>query len=421
MRRRLVGVERCESRRLLTTTVLVERDVDAADFGRFDRYRTDDVDGDGDVDFIASSNEQITWWENVDGTFHAEHFVAESPLSSLGFADVDGDGIDDLVTATATVVSWYPNTDGEGTFGERRHISNSSFLSHWAITDIDGDADWDIVLAFDFEARIAVFENDGAGNFVSRDVPVPNFTRSLTVSDLDEDGDRDFVVSGQWGTVLVETLADGTYRNTTIDETKVTGQIRSTRVSDVDGDGDRDVVVMSTDGQVRLLRNTGGEDGFESEEIGWVRSEGDIGYLVLEDVDLDNDLDFVAWNGTEVFWLQNESGTFTQRTIGNSKRAVRIVDLDADGQLEVMTIAGRFPRVYEALTICDPRTEVDWQFGDLNLDGLVDIEDFIRLRDGYGSSHPAWADGDLDFDGDVDFSDYLLLAEQIASLAQVAN
>jgi autotransporter-associated beta strand protein len=48
--------------------------------------------------------------------------------------------------------------------------------------------------------------------------------------------------------------------------------------------------------------------------------------------------------------------------------------------------------------------------GDLNLDGVVSISDFIDLASNFGASNATWQEGDLNYDGQVSISDFIDLA-----------
>src|SRR5207248_2005616 len=48
--------------------------------------------------------------------------------------------------------------------------------------------------------------------------------------------------------------------------------------------------------------------------------------------------------------------------------------------------------------------------GDLNLDGVVSISDFLALASNFGSGNATWGEGDLNYDGQVSISDFIDLA-----------
>ncbi len=52
--------------------------------------------------------------------------------------------------------------------------------------------------------------------------------------------------------------------------------------------------------------------------------------------------------------------------------------------------------------------------GDANLDGGVDIDDFVILKGNFGSG-TTWAEGDFDSDGDVDIDDFVILKNNFGS------
>ena len=47
--------------------------------------------------------------------------------------------------------------------------------------------------------------------------------------------------------------------------------------------------------------------------------------------------------------------------------------------------------------------------GDANLDGKVDLADFVHLRNGFGGTSSLWSSGNFNYDDDVDLSDFVML------------
>jgi len=96
-----------------------------------------DVDGDGDMDILgaAFNDDNITWWENTDGTGTdwVEHSVDDS-FNGANFvhaADVDGDGDTDVLGAAfiADVITWWENANGAGTIWVE-HLVGGDFEGH---------------------------------------------------------------------------------------------------------------------------------------------------------------------------------------------------------------------------------------------------------------------------------------------------
>lgn len=169
-----------------------------------------DIDGDGDMDVVAASslNNQINWYENLNGfgNFGSPQSVASSVFGlgngRLYAVDMDGDGDMDILTGTLTDrIAWYENTDGFGTFGPEQIIFTftSNDLHDVYPEDVDGDGDMDIVSVQNYS--ITLFENiDCAGSFGPPEIIVPyaqganTAGSNLSLGDIDGDGDMDLLV-----------------------------------------------------------------------------------------------------------------------------------------------------------------------------------------------------------------------------------
>ena len=55
------------------------------------------------------------------------------------------------------------------------------------------------------------------------------------------------------------------------------------------------------------------------------------------------------------------------------------------------------------------------RIGDLNLDGVVTISDFIDLSSNFGRSNVTWQEGDLNADGAVTIADFIDLASNFGA------
>ncbi|MFK7771222.1 MAG: T9SS type A sorting domain-containing protein [Saprospiraceae bacterium] len=160
-----------------------------------------DLDGDGDLDVMASSenDDQVTWYENMDGqgSFGAQNIISnfESEAQSVYAADIDNDGDMDVCIGSKFAVTWHENLDGLGNFGSSQTItSDVSNTSSIFASDLDNDNDLDILSSSWGDGKIAWYENlDGQGDFgsqqiISTDVNIPNF---VFATDIDNDSDID--------------------------------------------------------------------------------------------------------------------------------------------------------------------------------------------------------------------------------------
>jgi hypothetical protein len=164
-----------------------------------------DVDGDTDIDVLAAARvaDDITWWENVDGTGESwtEHIVADDfeDAYDVKAADVDGDNDVDIIGAGhyEDDVTWWENVDGSGTTWEAHMIDNGfEYASSVYAVDVDGDADIDVLSAAGSDDDITWWENlDGVGGSWAKRTVDGDFggANSVYAADVDGDGKLDVI------------------------------------------------------------------------------------------------------------------------------------------------------------------------------------------------------------------------------------
>jgi len=138
-----------------TGTVWTEHTVDQYFWDAHSVYAAD-VNGDGDMDVLGASagdaGHDITWWENTDGTGTSwiMHIVSDdfSVAASVYATDVDGDGDVDVLGAAkqADDITWWENADGTGTVWTE-HLVDGDFNGAVSVyaTDVDGDGYVDVL------------------------------------------------------------------------------------------------------------------------------------------------------------------------------------------------------------------------------------------------------------------------------------
>jgi Tol biopolymer transport system component len=167
-----------------------------------------DVDGDGDVDVLSASfnDNKLAWSRNLDGagSFGAQQVISTSVLGAVWVSsgDVDGDGdLDALATAQEEDrVSWFENMDGAGSFGAEHTVTATADQARQArFADLDGDGDLDVLVAAYGGDITTWHENlDGTGlNFAAHviyDGPTVGAT-AVRAEDVDGDGDLDVLLA----------------------------------------------------------------------------------------------------------------------------------------------------------------------------------------------------------------------------------
>ncbi len=264
-----------------------------------------DLDGDGDGD-LAVANAYDGYVvsilkNNGDGTFAAKvDYPIGSGSNAVFVSDLDGDGDGDVVTANggSTTFSVLTN-NGDGTLQPKVDYptSVSGTPNYLSISDVDGDGDGDVLVGNQSGvSSISVFKNNGNATFAAgSDYPTgPGELGSLTVNDVDGDGDGDVVVSNQTNNIIsvLKNNSDGTF--TAPVDYPTGGNPAQIFISDIDGDGDGDLAVADNTSQaVSVLKNNG--DGTFAPKKDYVTASGPVGIFVC-DFDGDGDGDIVTSN-----------------------------------------------------------------------------------------------------------------------------
>jgi FG-GAP-like repeat len=277
-----------------------------------------DMDQDGDLEVITDD----AVYRNDGSAQFSQHYTFGSDSGVMTVGDVDGDGDLDIVTDRFLYLN--DSVGSEFSFLERAFGTQQGFVEGLALGDTDRDGDLDIVIGT-FDGQNRIFLNDGEANFyrgpatcaASQGVRCfgtgSDNSRSLSLGDVDGDGDLDIVV-GNWSERNVVYLNDGAgnFYNGLITCGVTTGvrcfgaEMNSTEglaLGDMDGDGDLDVVAgnyvdsIAKNGQNIIYVNDGA--GYFADGRPFGTGSNKTMSVAVGDIDSDGDLDIVTGNWME--------------------------------------------------------------------------------------------------------------------------
>lgn len=181
-----------------------------------------DVDGDKDLDAYMSSG-GYNDYDETDARLQDRLFINDgggnfklmpdalprmhNAKSCVAAADIDKDGDIDLFVGGKTIAGRYPEiapsylllNDGKGKFtdGISPAMQKIGMITDAAWTDVNKDGKMDLIVVGDW-MQPTVFLNEGSGKFSATQFSAYGWWNTLTLADIDNDGDED-IIAGNWG------------------------------------------------------------------------------------------------------------------------------------------------------------------------------------------------------------------------------
>ncbi len=166
--------------------------------------------------------------------------------------DWDGDDRPDLVVTRRGATPWLHTNRPRGAEDSPAAPAKWTLASALATGDLDGDLRTDLVCV----------TLDGIECFYGADLPPrtidPAKATALWLIDYDNDGWLDLFAATETGLRAWRNLGQAGFREMTADLALRTATVRSLKAADFDNDGDSDLIVELATGELRLLRNDGG-------------------------------------------------------------------------------------------------------------------------------------------------------------------
>lgn len=319
-----------------------------------------DFDFDGDLDVLQDDSGTATHLvRNDNGVFHRVGAVGSTGPAA---GDINGDGAIDLI---GNRDEWYDGATGRlhspGSVPEMplgtaisflRHTSTSNWSRQSEILDFDQDGDQDFIMARDEE--IVLMENsDHRFNAPKTIVNFDDPLEWLDSQDVDNDGDTDIMGADRHHIFWVENNGQGSFltdHKRTIFTPPARQRPRYVEVGDVDQDGRLDLVYASRGAGVfggsSLFVLTNNGENFSATRIG---SPHTVSALDLVDVDTDGDLDILTATGDwgegnervyQSIWYENLDSSFgTPQVIDGLNHQIEnfvLADLNGDDQLDLI-------------------------------------------------------------------------------------
>jgi uncharacterized repeat protein (TIGR01451 family) len=309
---------------------------------RFAPKFNQDIDGDGNKDLFGLKEIDTdgffdSFWMDVyssegDVVVHPSSYFISLQSTSININDVNEDGNLDISfyqtgisTESDTLNAYFPNL-GNGNFGwpQPTELAHSDEIH---MVDLWGDETNELVY-LDSSGYLIIEENIGGTNQyqIAASIDVSNcveYSNKLIESDLNSDGLTDFLVSSLY--MFVPCTAQGLVFNYIIndgngsfhrDSVSVTGNdIRYQRLIDMNYDGFKDLIISTVQGTYIYYYNG----------ITFSESFMSPAFMAIHgcvDWDGDNDIDIVASQHAEGYYLESVPFVFFQDSSGSFGQSI---------------------------------------------------------------------------------------------------
>jgi hypothetical protein len=268
--------------------------------------------------------------------------VVNVSSADVDAGDLDGDGEVDIVTTDEQTHIFF-NDGNRSVTTPGTSLGANSGGSAVTLLDWNGDSSPDIAVGGLAGRTAEIFINDGRGGFSSAESlqgdSIGN-VHDMIAADLNSNGKSELVLTGSTGTVIMRSLSQGGFEQTTLSS----GAGLDVAVTDVELDGDQDIVVVRlSDRAVDIHYNNGDGTSFTRARHNY----GSVATVCTDDLNGDGAPDLLLGvDGddlnapTNKVYYQQADGSFSSGgSFGASPISAFVTgDVDIDGWPDVVTV-----------------------------------------------------------------------------------
>ncbi len=328
------------------------------------RFIVDDVDNDGDDDFIPKFGNNVYWYEDIngnsvyDGCIDMPHSIDRICHSGLYYVDMNNDGVKDIVTTGQSHDSLYIFTNnGTGFFSKEAYCTSMYMAFAINIYDFNIDGVQDLFISSDSKSvyltRSSVNDTFQVNHLNDHVLYLKNglYNDNSNIIDVNNDGYMDYIGYDIYTNQVVWYEFDPNVNTFTNSHSICNNPDYGTFIfSDINNDGNSDIIIYDNNAySLRVVLNNQA-NGFSS-QTPFVYS---IDYLSqIESYDFNNDglLDIAvsygeSSNTKKSIYLNSTSGLQLSSEIQSDFRYFWIEDINEDGELDMLCDIGNDFMIY---------------------------------------------------------------------------
>lgn len=266
-----------------------------------------DLDGDGDLDIVASNDKpdrKLIYLNDGRGRFRVSGTFGDSAWNTryVTVSDLNGDKRPDLIVANRSSNPAAPRpsfvclNNGAGAFPACTPLATQSATIIIA-SDLDGDGKTDLLVPHRDGGQNLVFWNDGTGAFANPPAPVgpaKSQIRAAAAADVNGDGHVDIVVGDEQNGMFVYIGAGKRAFDAPVALGSAAGAPYSIAIADMNRDGKADIVVGRQEAVGSVMFNSGGGRVPTFADAPWGDGKGSVYGVAIGDLDGDGWPDIAA-------------------------------------------------------------------------------------------------------------------------------